>query len=261
MASSEDVNVRICGQEVIKYDLEIKALTQDIINCPGPHSALAELNSRVKEKFNKLRLRIQVRSLPHIQTVLELLTLEMEMCQGKPCFRCCQDLEQMAQEQDTESTRLPILMEMESQRRQMLSNQTAWRKANLACKLAIDNMEKDELLHGGESPSTRHRKVTKESLVESSSNITESLMSISRMMSEQVKQSEDTIGTLATSSKTVQEANEEFKTMTGTIHLGRKLILKYNRRELTDKLLIFLALALFFATVLYILKKRLIPFV
>lgn len=137
-----------------------------------------------------------------------------------------------------------------------------------------------------------YRKVTKESLVETSSNITESLMSISRMMAEQVKQSEDAIGLLgkehaselalcsrfgvkhragqvmcfshslsATSSRTVQETNEEFKSMTGTIHLGRKLILKYNRRELTDKLFIFLALALFFATVLYILKKRLFPFI
>lgn len=37
------------------------------------------------------------------------------------------------------------------------SNQTAWRKANLACKLAIDNMEKDELLHGGENHNTRQR--------------------------------------------------------------------------------------------------------
>lgn len=64
-----------------------------------------------------------------------------------------------------------------------------------------------------------------------------------------------------TSSQTVQETNEEFRSMTGTIHLGRKLILKYNRRELTDKLLIFLALALFLATVLYILKKRLFPFI
>uniref|UniRef100_UPI0009B361DC vesicle transport protein SEC20-like n=1 Tax=Monopterus albus TaxID=43700 RepID=UPI0009B361DC len=85
------------------------------------------------------------------------------------------------------------------------------------------------------------RKVTKESLVETSSNITESLMSVSRMMAEQVKQSEDTIGVLGTSSRTVQETNEEFRSMTGTIHLGRKLIFKYNRRELTDKLLIFLA--------------------
>lgn len=40
------------------------------------------------------------------------------------------------------------------------------------------------------------RKVTKESLAETSSNITESLMSMSRRMAEQVKQSEDTIGTL-----------------------------------------------------------------
>ncbi|XP_070773587.1 vesicle transport protein SEC20 isoform X1 [Enoplosus armatus] len=194
MASAADVHVRICGQEIIKYDLEIKALIQDIRDCPGPQSTLMELNSQVKEKFSKLRLRIQ-------------------------------DLEQMAREQDRESDGLAIQAETESQRRQM------------------------------------QRKATKECLVETSSNITESLMSISRMMSEQVKQTEDTIGTLATSSRTVQETNEEFKNMTGTIHLGRKLILKYNRRELTDKLLIFLALALFFATVLYILKKRLFPFI
>uniref|UniRef100_UPI003AAE2EB1 vesicle transport protein SEC20 isoform X2 n=1 Tax=Centroberyx gerrardi TaxID=166262 RepID=UPI003AAE2EB1 len=194
MASSLDVHVRICGQEIIKYDLEIKALIQDIRECPGPQSALMELNSQVKEKFNKLRLRIQ-------------------------------DLEQMSREQDRETDRLAIQTETESQRRQML------------------------------------RKATKESLVQTSSNITESLMSISRMMSQQVNQSEDAIGTLATSSRTVQETNEEFKSMTGTIHLGRKLILKYNRRELTDKLLIFLALALFLATVLYILKKRLFPFI
>lgn len=230
MASSSDVHVRICSQEIIKYDLEIKALIQDIRDCPGPQSALLDLNSQVKEKFNNLRLRIQ-------------------------------DLDQMAKEQDRETDRMEIQAETESQRRQMMSNQTAWRKANLACKLAIDNMEKDELLQGGENNnSIRQRKVTKENLVETNSNITESLMSISRMMAEQVKQSEDSINTLGTSSRTVLEANEEFKSMTGTIHLGRKLILKYNRRELTDKLLIFLALALFLATVLYILKKRLFPF-
>ncbi|XP_005926402.1 vesicle transport protein SEC20 isoform X1 [Haplochromis burtoni] len=270
MASSADVHVRICAQEIIKYDLEIKALIQDIRDCPGPQSALVELNAQVKEKFNKLRLRIQVRPQLHIHTVLHLtgfwvflLNIGSVSCDAMMLLFFCffQDLEQMAKEQDKESDRVAIQTETESQWKQMLSNQTAWRKANLACKLAIDNMEKDELLHGEENHNTRQRKATKENLVETSSNITESLMSISRMMSEQVKQSEDTIGTLATSSRTVQETNEEFKSMTGTIHLGRKLILKYNRRELTDKLLIFLALALFFATVLYILKKRLFPFI
>ncbi|KAG7464790.1 hypothetical protein MATL_G00169400 [Megalops atlanticus] len=228
MATSQDVHVRICGQEIIKYDLEIKALIQDISECTGPQSELTDLNSKVKEKFSHLRLRIQ-------------------------------DLEQMAKEQDKESDKLAILSEAEGHRKQMLSNQTAWRKANLACKLSIDNQEKEELLHGGDT-SVRHRKTTKESLVQTTSDITESLMSISRMMSQQVQQSEETMSTLATSSRTVMETNEEFKAMTGTIQLGRKLITKYNRREFTDKLLIFLALALFLATVLYILKKRLFPF-
>ncbi|KAJ8406035.1 hypothetical protein AAFF_G00309230 [Aldrovandia affinis] len=230
MASSPDVHVRICGQEIIKYDLEIKALIQDFGECPGPQSELTHLNSEVKQKFSNLRLRIQ-------------------------------ELEQMAREQDKESDKLSILSEVDSHRRQMLRplNQTAWRKANLACKLSIDNQEKEELIHGGDS-SVRQRKMTKESLVQTSSDITESLMSISRMMSQQVQHSEETMSSLATSSRTVLETNEEFKAMTGTIQLGRKLITKYNRRELTDKLLIFLALALFLATVLYILKKRLFPF-
>ncbi|XP_076835924.1 vesicle transport protein SEC20 [Brachyhypopomus gauderio] len=227
MASSSDVHVRICGQEMIKYDLEIKALIQDIRECAGPQSVLAELNAAVKERFNLLRRRIQ-------------------------------DMEQMAKEQDRETDKNAILTETEGHRKQMLSNQTAWRKSNLACKMAIDNLEKDELLHGGV---VRQRKVTKESLVQTSSDITENLMGISRMMAQQVRRSEDTIGTLATSSRTVQESNEEFKSMTATIHLGRKLILKFGRRELTDKLLVFLAFALFFATVLYIVKKRLFPFI
>ncbi|TRY95227.1 hypothetical protein DNTS_004729 [Danionella cerebrum] len=228
MASSTDVHVRICGQEIIKYDLEIKALIQDIRECCGPQTMLNELNSTVKERFSLLRQRIQ-------------------------------DMEQTAKEQDRETDKQALLSETQAHRKQMLSNLMAWRKANLACKLAIDNVEKDELLRGGDG--VRQRKATKESLVQTSSNITENLMSISRMMAQQVQQSEETIGTLAVSSRTVQETNEEFKAMTGNIHLGRKLILKYNRRELTDKLLIFLALALFLATVLYILKKRLFPFI
>uniref|UniRef100_A0A669PTK4 BCL2 interacting protein 1 n=1 Tax=Phasianus colchicus TaxID=9054 RepID=A0A669PTK4_PHACC len=187
------VPVRVCHQEIVKFDLEIKAAVQDIRDCPGPLSALTELNAAVKEKFRHLRGRIQ-------------------------------ELEQMAREQDKESEKQALLQEVENHKKQML------------------------------------RKTTKESLAESASNITESLMSISRMMSQQVQQSEETVQTLANSSRTILEANEEFKSMSGTIQLGRKLITKYNRRELTDKLLIFLALALFLATVLYILKKRLFPF-
>ncbi|KAI9539209.1 Vesicle transport protein S20 [Dissostichus eleginoides] len=227
MASS-DVHVRICEQEILKYDLEIKALIQDINECTGPESKLTELNADVKKSFHNLRLRIQ-------------------------------DFEQMAMEQDKESEKQALISQVEGHRKQMLSNQTGWRKANLASKLSIDKMEKQALLYGADS-AVRERKMTKEGLAQTTSDITENLMSISRMMAQQVQQSEETMTSLATSSRTVAETNGEFRTMTGTIQLGRKLITKYNRRELTDKLLIFLALALFLATILYILKKRLFPF-
>ncbi|XP_028906359.1 vesicle transport protein SEC20 [Ornithorhynchus anatinus] len=227
MAAGRAVPLRLCHQDLVRFDLEVKAFIQDIRDCTGPLSTLTELNAKVKEKFQHLRLRIQ-------------------------------ELEQMAKEQDKESEKQALLQEVENHKKQMLSNQAAWRKANLACKIAIDNFEKDELLQGGDL--LRQRKSTKESLAQTTSSITESLMGISRMMSQQVRQSEEAMQTLANSSRTILDANEEFKSMSGTIQLGRKLITKYNRRELTDKLLIFLALALFLATVLYILKKRLFPF-
>uniref|UniRef100_A0A8C5V8X2 Sec20 C-terminal domain-containing protein n=1 Tax=Microcebus murinus TaxID=30608 RepID=A0A8C5V8X2_MICMU len=193
-----DVHVGICNREIVKFDLEVKALIQDIRDCSGPLSALTKLNTKVKEKFQQLRYRIQ----------------------------------------ELERSKQHLLQEVENHKKQMLSNQTSCRKANLTCKIAIDNLEKAELLWGGEL--LRQRKTTKESLAQTSSTITESLMGISRMMSQQVQQSE--------------------ASMSGTIQLGQKLITKYNRRELTDKLLIFLALALFLATVFYIVKKRLFPF-
>ncbi|NXH42427.1 SEC20 protein, partial [Dicaeum eximium] len=227
-AAAAAVPLRVCHQEIVKFDLEIKAAVQVPPPDPGHPGTAAG------------------RAGPALTAPL--------WCLCSPP----KELEQMAKEQDKESEKQALLREVENHKKQMLSNQAAWRKANLACKIAIDNSEKDQLLQGRDI--LRQRKSTKESLAESASNITESLMGISRMMSQQVQQSEETVQTLANSSRTILEANEEFKSMSGTIQLGRKLITKYNRRELTDKLLIFLALALFLATVLYILKKRLFPF-
>uniref|UniRef100_A0A2K6K2Q9 BCL2 interacting protein 1 n=2 Tax=Rhinopithecus TaxID=542827 RepID=A0A2K6K2Q9_RHIBE len=263
MAAPQDVHVRICNQEIVKFDLEVKALIQDIRDCSGPLSALTELNTKVKEKFQQLRHRIQVGILRteicHFFFFLLTYSLtDFSSTQHDFNSPTIPDLEQLAKEQDKESEKQLLLQEVENHKKQMLSNQTSWRKANLTCKIAIDNLEKAELLKGGDL--LRQRKTTKESLAQTSSTITESLMGISRMMAQQVQQSEEAMQSLVTSSRTILDANEEFKSMSGTIQLGRKLITKYNRRELTDKLLIFLALALFLATVLYIVKKRLFPF-
>uniref|UniRef100_A0A2K5KAP6 Sec20 C-terminal domain-containing protein n=1 Tax=Colobus angolensis palliatus TaxID=336983 RepID=A0A2K5KAP6_COLAP len=258
MAAPQDVHVRICNQEIVKFDLEVKALIQDIRDCSGPLSALTELNTKVKEKFQQLRHRIQGIHLNCFHFFLKLTYSLTDFSSTQHDFNSPTIPITFSMKQDKESEKQLLLQEVENHKKQMLSNQTSWRKANLTCKIAIDNLEKAELLQGGDL--LRQRKTTKESLAQTSSSITESLMGISRMMAQQVQQSEEAMQSLVTSSRTILDANEEFKSMSGTIQLGRKLITKYNRRELTDKLLIFLALALFLATVLYILKKRLFPF-
>jgi len=64
---------------------------------------------------------------------------------------------------------------------------------------------------------------------------------------------------VVSSSRTVGDTEDELKNMGGHIQSSHKLLTKYGRREWTDRLLILLALAFFFASVLYIVKKRLFP--
>ncbi|XP_015750521.1 PREDICTED: vesicle transport protein SEC20-like, partial [Acropora digitifera] len=136
------------------------------------------------------------------------------------------------------------------------SLQVSIRKANLASKAIIDKNEKEELL-GGKSSIVRQRNFSKENLAKTASNITQDLMSIARMMESQVKQSEEDMQMLASSSAQIKDTQEEFRGLTGIIQTSKNLLNKYNRREVTDRLLIFFGLVLFFSTVLYILKKRL----
>ena len=100
------------------------------------------------------------------------------------------------------------------------------------------------------------RKINKENLVNTTSNITDSLISLSQKMAAEVARGQETMGTLVDSSKQVSETHEEFKNMSGHIQISKKLLTKFGRREFTDKLLIVLALIFFFCTVLYIIKKR-----
>lgn len=101
----------------------------------------------------------------------------------------------------------------------MLSNQTSWRKANLTCKIAINNLEKVELLQGEDL--LRQRKTTQESPSQMSSAITESLMGISRMMSQQVQQSEEAMQTLGNADPGVRSFSQRLQLQSpcpGTCH-------------------------------------------
>lgn len=135
------------------------------------------------------------------------------------------------------------------------------RKANAQSRKFINSITSDKLYNyesKNENESLRYRtNADKNIMAQKSSEVTDNLLSVSRMLASQVTQSEQSLQTLVHSSATVTETQEEFKMMGSVIIQSRKLLTKYGRREVTDKFLIFLALAFFFACVLYVISKRL----
>merc|ERR1719187_1049809 len=129
---------------------------------------------------------------------------------------------------------------------------------NLSSKdLLSSAANKNSEAAGGRAGPRKRR--DKEQLVQAHGSVTRDLQAISRQLAETVDRSRNTVDSLGTSSQVVDETSMEYRTMAGVIGQSRKLISKYARRELTDKVLIIIALAFFFAVVLYILRKRVFP--
>lgn len=55
----------------------------------------------------------------------------------------------------------------------------------------------------------------------------------------------------------LKETHSNYLSVSATVRSGGKLLSKYARRETTDKILIILALILYFGVIFYILRKRL----
>ena len=147
-------------------------------------------------------------------------------------------------------------------KKMMMSLQVNLRKESLIASEKLSLLERDELLsqqkkENSENKVVQRRKKNRDKAAAVASNITSNLVSIAEMMNSQVEHSIESTKVLEDSSKQVQETHEELKGMTGVIQMSKKLINKYSRRELTDTLLIFFGLVLFFATVIYIILKRL----
>lgn len=87
---------------------------------------------------------------------------------------------------------------------------------------------------------------------------TSSLGMLVRQMNEEVKLSEQTTQILTTSSGILRNANNQLDTIGYSIRSGGSLVKKYARRETTDKILLLMALLLYFGVTLYILKKRML---
>ncbi|XP_071828436.1 vesicle transport protein SEC20-like [Apostichopus japonicus] len=215
--------IKSCVQDIVKTDLEIHAILEQLKKSVSL-SQLDDVNVGVRVQMQKLKKKIE-------------------------------ELERIAKEQEKEDDKIGLLAEVQKYRKQYLSTQTAIKKANLSCMFELERRKRDELMDSQVDPEIRKRK-NRENLAKTAGSITENLSSLNKLMSDNVKNSELTNQALYTSSDTLGSADEEFKGMAAVTQTSRKLLTKYNRRELTDRLLIFLAVVFFLGTVVYILKKR-----
>ncbi|XP_015188305.1 PREDICTED: vesicle transport protein SEC20 [Polistes dominula] len=220
-------NVELIRQEIIKNHLQFTALIQDIQQCSGPLELLNELNTEGREKITALKSSIE-------------------------------KLSSLAEIKVNEKERTELLAEVESYKCQLTASLKTFRKANVISACVIDKLSREDLLSISEEQQNALRKRRdKQGLASASSQVTDKLLSISRHLAETTQKSADTLDTLLTSSDKVSGTKNELEHQQQVIVQSGKLLGKYGRREVTDKVVLFLAFAFFLACVFYILQKRL----
>ena len=176
-------------------------------------------------------------------------------------LRKLQALVEMKEQEENEMKQALLDKSVTKHKKVMMSLQVNLRKASLSASEKISSFERNELFSqqrkdSSENAAVQRRKRSQEKAASIASNVTSNLVRIAEMMNSQVEHNIESARVLEDSSKQLQETHEELKGMTGVIHMSKKLINKYSRRELTDTLLIFFGLVLFFSTVIYIILKR-----
>ena len=151
--------------------------------------------------------------------------------------------------------------QLDAMQNQFEVNMLVMQKAVTSSQRKISQKTRDQLFQ--RSGELRNRfnlsgdsKPNEEIIANQASNLTESLQSVNRMLATEVEKSQNNLTSLVTSSALVTETSEEFKTMSNYIANSKTLLNKYGRRELTDKVLIALAIAFFYGCVIYVVLRR-----
>ncbi|WKY01758.1 hypothetical protein Q1695_015621 [Nippostrongylus brasiliensis] len=141
--------------------------------------------------------------------------------------------------------------------KELAENQQQLRSATIQARKAMQEASRSSLLEGGSSEmKLRQRKMDEKSLKDNAAKNTERLSDLLSRMGDRVAQSEQTMDSLVHSSSVLVQTHTEFESHAGHIQTGNKLLSKYERRELTDKILVTIALIFYLAVIYYVLQKR-----
>lgn len=123
--------------------------------------------------------------------------------------------------------------------------------------LTVNNANLQAILREIHSDVTKFKfKNPNAGLMERRKAVSEDLRYVARTLARQAELSQQTLRSLAESSSTVNLTDEEFRGIGGLLNQSKVILTKYGRREVTDKILIFMALIFFYSCVVYVVSKR-----
>ncbi|KZV16629.1 hypothetical protein F511_12085 [Dorcoceras hygrometricum] len=134
------------------------------------------------------------------------------------------------------------------------------RNANLQAKANMKKavqQERELLLGGGEESTTRRRNLqTKTGMTSAAESITESLRRTRQLMVQEVERSASTLMTFEESTGVLRKAESEYKGQRSLLSRTRNLLSTMQRRDVIDRLIMFLGFLIFSLAVLYVVSKR-----
>ena len=218
----------------VKTVIVFKELLQEIRKHDGTQSDLDELAKLSRSRISLFKTQIEELTRLHLET--DDVNLKQKMSEDLTAWKA-----------------------------QLSDNHNLFRNALLKSQLSLNQSNKEELFASNRDKAEQsetclrlREKMSKDMTLKRSHQLTDDLLTVTRMIRDNTEKSSQTLGKLVESSEAVTNTTEELKVMGSVIGQARKILNKYGRRENTDKLLIFLGLIFFLASCCVVLRNRLL---
>ncbi|XP_076068117.1 vesicle transport protein SEC20-like isoform X2 [Oratosquilla oratoria] len=168
MPQDDQVYISVVKQDIVKYDVTLKSLVQEIRECKCNQAELDELVLQIRTRMNYLREQIA-------------------------------ELKRLAQEQDSEEAKAGLNDEVSRCEKLLQDNHKSFRNATLAAQLAINQRTKDELLNEEDVDDNKLRnreKMSRDMMLKKSSQLTDDLLTVTRLIKENTDKSGKTVDQL-----------------------------------------------------------------
>ncbi|GMT18885.1 hypothetical protein PFISCL1PPCAC_10182 [Pristionchus fissidentatus] len=215
---------RLLHQEIIRYDAKLKLRIRD-------------LPTKIDNETDLLQETRACRSvISDISTRIEKLALVPARLTSK-------------------SDHQSVLSQVNEHTKELEASKKDLGLAAQKARKGMESRNRSRLLDEGEVV-VRRRKREEEETGRKGEEGGERLALLVERMAGRVGQSEDAMRDIVRSSETLGKTHQEYHSQSAFIQTGNKLISKWERRELTDKILVAIAILFYFAACYYVINKR-----